>query len=203
MRTSNAYQSFNEAQQQTDDGPEPTGPRYETLRETQYGVDDRLAQDASTRQGAAGSQPTLQQRMDAIESRMAALDKELEAMRVDQTRISTGAAQHYTHADIDRLFAEYGEPEAEPAAPRETQPRENNTGPRSWTDRGGMVEQQASAMEWLKQNAEQRPQQQTSGRERGGEGLSPEDLSVLNAARQDEARSREQERERDRDYPSP
>lgn len=201
MRTRNAYQSLNEAQQRTGDGHEPTGPRYETLRETQYGVDDRLAQDASTRQGAAGSQPTLQQRMDAIESRMAALDKELEAMRVDQTRISTGAAQHYTHADIDRLFAEYGEPEPEPATSRETQPRDS-VGPQRWTERGGMVEQQASAMEWLKHNAEQR-QQPAPERARGGEGLSPDDLSVLRAAREDETRSREQEMDRGRDYPAP
>lgn len=204
MRGANAYRSLNEAHDRIDDGAALPGTRYEAVRDTQYGVDDRMAQDAATRPGSDQARPTLENRMDAIEARLATLDKELTAIRAEVRVPETGAAYQYSEADIDRLFALHGQPDAEPSTSRPTETRDY-VGPQSWTEHGGMAEQQASAMDWHKHILEER-QKQAAEHMRPADQMTPEDLSVLNAAREHETQSQQQqdkERGQAHGYPAP
>ncbi len=94
-----------------------------------------------------------------------------------------GANDH--QSDIDRaLDLEDGgspAPEPEPAS------LGDHVAPEHWTQRGGMVEQQASAMEWLEHSDEVRRERAAQEVEAAPTELTSEDREVLEAARATEA----------------
>jgi hypothetical protein len=96
-------------------------------------------------------------------------------------------------ADIDRALAL--EPEGQPA-PEQTHKSpslDDPVAPEQWTDRGGMVEQQASAMEWLEHSDEVRRERAGQEYEAAAHELTNEDQELLDAARATEAQTQQQE----------
>jgi hypothetical protein len=188
MRGANAYQALNEAPDRSEPEPEPAlhGRRYEALREAQQEYDFARQQMP---------QATLRL-IEALEDRCTALERDLTEMRAAQRGPEPQTPERNEQAAIDRAFApEPGDGPArrsEPLAPGEL---DDYVAPERWTERGGMVEQQASAMDWLKHSDEVR-------RERAGQDapepaaheLSQEDRQLLAAAQQTEAQTRQQER---------
>lgn len=201
MRGANAYRSLNEAHERMESEPVLPGTRYEAVRDTQHRLDERMTQEGP-RPGPDGTKDTVESRLDALEARLASLDKELSAMR-EARAPEAGAAHQYSEADIDRLFALHGQPDAEPSTSRPTETRDY-VGPQSWTERGGMVEQQASAMDWHKHILDER-QKRAAEQVQPSDQMSPDALAALNAARTHEAQTQQQETERAqaRDYPAP
>jgi hypothetical protein len=92
-------------------------------------------------------------------------------------------------ADIDRALSLDGEesspaPEQEPGAPS----LDDAVAPEQWTGRGGMVEQQQSAMEWLEHSDEVRRERAAEQEfAAAGNELTDDDREVLDAARATEA----------------
>jgi hypothetical protein len=209
MRGANAYRSLNEAHDRIEAEPVLPGTRYEALRDAQRHLDERM-QDGANRPGPDQSKDTVEIRLDAIEARLAALDKELSAMR-DATRApEAGAApQQRTDQDhepeMDRLFALHNQQGGPQSSAPEPNGPSDYVAPERWTDRGGMVEQQGSAREWHKHILEER-QKRAAEHVRPADQMTPEDLSVLNAAREHETQSQQQqdkERVHAQDHPAP
>ena len=203
MRGANAYRPLNEAHERMDAEPVLPGTRYEAVRDTQHRLDERMTQEGP-RPGPNGAKDTVESRLDAIEARLASLDKELSAMREDRApEAAPQQAAPKGEPDIDRLLALHDRPTAEPSAPEPSNQRDY-VAPERWTERGGMVEQQASAMDWHKHILDER-QKRAAEQVQPSDQMSPEALSVLNAARTHEAQGQQQETERAqaRDYPAP
>jgi hypothetical protein len=136
--------------------------------------------------------------IDNVEERRTALDQELAQMRAagqpHEQQMAPQEAGTDRQADIDRALAldSEGRLPTEPT-PEEPSP-DDSVAPERWTDRGGMVEQQASAMEWLEHSNEVR-QERAAGQEykASAQELSAEDRELLDAARTTEAQTQQQE----------
>jgi hypothetical protein len=211
MRAANAYQSLHDTHDKVEAGNTGPGTRYEPLRETQYEVDaDRLSEQ---REGPTRPDPN--RSIESAEARRAALDQDLaelrEASRVPERSIGP---QHASIDDnIERALALQDQPSPDQPPPAQTDPQAERIGPERWTDRGGMVEQQASAMEWLRQTRDERREQPAPEQPKpspqeprpASQELSREDRELLDAARVHEAQTTQQEHAQShhRDYPAP
>ncbi len=174
---------------------------YEALNETHEQIAAEL-DTASPGQPAQEPTPdpaTIARSIDNAEERRIALDQELTQLREGnmgpERDIVPESPQTDAQADIDRALA-HGEAEhrAELAATPEAVPLEDHVAPEQWTDRGGMVEQQASAIEWLQHSDEIRRERAAQEYGAAAHDLTSEDHELLDAARTTEAvQSQQQE----------
>ena len=151
--------------------------------------------------------PELDRSIDAVEARRAALDQELAEMREANRVPEQGRAPQHAGIDdnIERALALQDQPSPDQSSPQTSQ-QADRIGPERWTESGGMVEQQASAMEWLAQSRD--AQRERAAQEQGSpapQGLSRDDRELLDAARGHEAQTNQQEQGRahHQDYPAP
>ena len=203
MRGANAYQTLRETHDKVEAGTALPGTRYEPLRETQYEVDaERLGEQQQEQK-----RPELSRSIDAVEARRAALDQELAEMREANRVPEQRRAPQPVGIDdnIERALALQDQPSPDQSSPQTSQ-QADRIGPERWTESGGMVEQQASAMEWLAQSRD--AQRERTAQDQGSpapQGLSRDDRELLDAARVHEAQTNQQEQGRShhQDYPAP
>jgi hypothetical protein len=188
MRGGNAYQALNEAHERSEPDSEPAlhGRRYEVLREAQQEY------DFARQQLPLGTLRLIE----ALEDRCAALERDLTEMREVQRGPEPKTPERDEQAAIDRAFAPAPgagpERRSEPLAPGEL---DDYVAPEQWTERGGMVEQQAAAMEWLKHSDEVRRERTAQDApDPAANELNHEDRELLAAAQETEAQARQQER---------
>ena len=135
--------------------------------------------------------------IDAVEERRAALDQELSEMRgtapAPQREMAAQELDGESQADIDRALAWDREPEPGPEQTLQEGTLEDYVAPERWTDRGGMVEQQASAMEWLQHSDEVRRERVAQAPTPAAEELTQDDRELLDAARTSEAQVPQQD----------
>jgi len=204
MRGANAYQTLRETHDKVEAGTALPGTRYEPLRETQYEVDaERLGEQPQEEQ----KRPEPGRSIDAVEARRAALDQELAEMREANRVPEEGRTPQHAGIDdnIERALALQDQPSPDQSSPQ-AHPQADRIGPERWTESGGMVEQQASAMEWLAQSRD--AQRERTAQDQGSpapQGLSRDDRELLDTARGHEAQTNQQEhgRSHHQDYPAP
>jgi hypothetical protein len=98
-----------------------------------------------------------------------------------------------SQADIDRALALESEGEPAPEPSREPSIEDPVT-PERWAHSGGMVEQQASAMEWLEHSDEVRGERAAKQEfETAGQELTSDDRELLEAARATDAQAQQQD----------
>lgn len=183
MRGANAYQALNNTHARLDAEFDLPGTRYEELRDTLRELD-------------SNPRPGPMSLIDIIEKRRAELDRELTELREAGRGPEPGAPERNEQTDIDRALALQSEDEpeqkAKPLAPGEL---DDFVAPEQWAEKGGMVEQQASALDWLKHSDEVR--RERAGREAPDPAthhdLSQDDRELLAAARTTEQQTRQQE----------
>jgi hypothetical protein len=160
--------------------------------------------DQTHEQVAAAQEPTpapdqaeIARSIDNVEERRAALDEELaqmrEAGRESEQQITPQEPGIDHQDDIDRALALEPENQPVPEPPPEAPSLDDNVAPERWTDRGGMVEQQASAMEWLEHSDEVRRERAGQEYETAANDLTNEDRELLDAARTTEAQAQQQD----------
>jgi len=181
MRGANTYQSLNDTHERLGAETNPPGLRYEALRETLQEVDRDPV-------------PALMRVIDNLETRRAELDRELSDLREAGRSPEPVSRVRDEQADIDQALA-LRPADASPheEATRTPGERDAHIAPEQWTDKGGMVEQQASAMDWLQHKDELRRGQAGQEGPRPGSELSQEDRDLLSAARATEEQTRQQD----------
>lgn len=109
----------------------------------------------------------------------------------DQPEIDPAADRQ---ADIDRALGLEAEQESSPEQVAEAPSQEDYVAPERWTDSGGMVEQQQSAMEWLEHSDDVRRERAAKQEFReAADELTNDDRELLDAARETEAQNRQPE----------
>jgi hypothetical protein len=96
-------------------------------------------------------------------------------------------------ADIDKALALESEGQPAPEQSSGGLSLDDAVAPEQWTSHGGMVEQQASAMEWLQHSDEVRRERAGQEYEAAAQELTAEDRELLDAARTTEAQTQQQE----------
>ena len=180
MRSVNAYQALNDAHERQQAETKLPGLRYEPLRDTQQEVD-------------LNPTPALLRVIDSLETRLAGLDQELTELR--EAGRGRGAGERGQQSNIDRALAlQPGNGQERENDTRAPGARDDHVAPEQWTEKGGMVEQQTSALDWVKHSDEVR--RERAGRETpdaAAHDLSQEDKELLAAARISDAHAQQQD----------
>jgi hypothetical protein len=157
--------------------------------------------DQTHEQVAAGQQPMpapdqaeIARSIDNVEERRAALDQELGRMREAGRASDQQEPGIDRQVEIDRALALQPDGQQMPEQQSEATSLDDSVAPEHWTDRGGMVEQQTSAMEWLQHSDEVRRGRATAQEyEAAAHELTAEDQQLLEAARTTEAQTQQQD----------
>jgi hypothetical protein len=157
--------------------------------------------DQTHQQVAAGQEPTtapdqaeIARSIDNVEERRAALDQELARLREPGRASEQQEPGIDRQAEIDRALALQPDGQSMPEQKSEAASLDDSVAPEQWTDRGGMVEQQTSAMEWLEHSDDVRRERAAAQEyHAAAHELTAEDQQLLEAARTTEAQTQQQE----------